>query len=261
MIFQQIIWYKYNEAGGVPSLLKTTIGNIDIFIPNDENEQKKIVDCLSCLDDLISAVADKIETLKEYKKGLMQQLFPPEGKTTPILRFPEFQNEREWKKTILESLCNSIASGKNKNNPDGNYNLYGSTGIIGKTDTGDYNGTYILVARVGTHAGFLTKVDGKFGVTDNTLVINLKLKGNIDFVYYLLYNKGLNNLVFGSGQPLITGSLLKNLEIAIPSSIEQQKIADCLSSVDELISTETAKLDQLKVHKKGLMQQLFPKLQ
>ena len=42
---------------------------------------------------------------------------------------------------------------------------------------------------------------------------------------------------------------------------EQQRIADCLLSVDELISTETAKLDQLKNHKKGLMQQLFPKLQ
>lgn len=251
---------RFSKGSTFLEVSSTSVKNFKIPFTSNK-EQEKVADCLGSMDDLISSVADKIETLKEYKKGLMQQLFPAEGKTTPILRFPEFQNEREWKKTILESLCNSIASGKNKNNPDGNYNLYGSTGIIGKTDTGDYNGTYILVARVGTHAGFLTKVDGKFGVTDNTLVINLKLKGNIDFVYYLLYNKGLNNLVFGSGQPLITGSLLKNLEIAIPSSIEQQKIADSLSSVDELISTETAKLDQLKAHKKGLMQQLFPKLQ
>ena len=251
---------RFSKGSTFLEVSSTSVKNFKIPFTSNK-EQEKVADCLGSMDDLISSVADKIETLKEYKKGLMQQLFPAEGKTTPILRFPEFQNEREWKKTILESLCNSIASGKNKNNPDGNYNLYGSTGIIGKTDTGDYNGTYILVARVGTHAGFLTKVDGKFGVTDNTLVINLKLKGNIDFVYYLLYNKGLNNLVFGSGQPLITGSLLKNLEIAIPSSIEQQKIADSLSSVDELISTEIAKLDQLKAHKKGLMQQLFPKLQ
>lgn len=222
------------------------------------SEQKKIANCLDSLDNLINAVANKIETLKEYKKGLMQQLFPAEGKTIPAIRFPEFQNAGEWKETILESLCNSIASGKNKNNPNGDYDLYGSTGIIGKTDFGDYNGTYILVARVGAHAGFLTKVDGKFGVTDNTLVINLKLCVVVDFVYYLLNNLGLNNLVFGSGQPLITGSQLKNLEITIPSPIEQQKIADCLSSVDELISTETNKLDQLKAHKKGLMQQLFP---
>ena len=69
LIFQQINWHKYNEAGGVPSLLKTTIGNINIFIPNNESEQKKIVDCFSSLDDLINAVADKIETLKEYEKG------------------------------------------------------------------------------------------------------------------------------------------------------------------------------------------------
>ena len=59
-------------------------------------EQQRIADCLSSLDDLISAVADKIETLEEYKKGLMQQLFPAEGKTTPDIRFPEFQNEGKW---------------------------------------------------------------------------------------------------------------------------------------------------------------------
>ncbi|WP_302315392.1 restriction endonuclease subunit S, partial [uncultured Parabacteroides sp.] len=108
LIFQQINWHKYNEAGGVPSLLKTTIGNINIFIPNNESEQKKIVDCFSCLDDLISAVADKIETLKEYKKGLMQQLFPVEGKTIPAIRFPEFQNAGEWQTVSLGDVATFI---------------------------------------------------------------------------------------------------------------------------------------------------------
>lgn len=248
---------QQTQGTSIKGIASAEIKKFHVPLPKIE-EQQRIAGCLGNFDDLISTVTEKIEALKEYKKGLMQQLFPDEDKTTPAFRFPEFQNAGEWKETILESLCNSIASGKNKNNPNGDYDLYGSTGIIGKTDFGDYNGTYILVARVGAHAGFLTKVDGKFGVTDNTLVINLKLCVVVDFVYYLLNNLGLNNLVFGSGQPLITGSQLKNLEITIPSPIEQQKIADCLSSVDELISTETNKLDQLKAHKKGFMQQLFP---
>lgn len=235
-----------------------TLRDLILLIPDSKEEQQKIAECLGSLDDLISAVADKIEALKLHKKGLMQQLFPAEGKTTPSLRFPEFQNAGEWEETTLESLCKSIASGKNKNNPNGAYDLYGSTGIIGKTDYGDYDGLYILVARVGANAGFLTKVSGVFGVTDNTLVINPKSGIVFDFIYYLLSNLGLNNLVFGSGQPLITGSQLKNLSVGITLPTEQRKIADCLSSVDNLISAETDKLDQLKAHKKGLMQQLFP---
>ena len=78
------------------------------------------------------------------------------------------------------------------------------------------------------------------------------------FIYYCLDRIGLNNLIFGSGQPLITGKQLKELEFTIPSQPEQQKIADSLSSLDELIATQAHKLDTFKVHKKGLMQQLFP---
>lgn len=258
-MMQTIDLTNYVKGSGIPHIYYADYKKHTIFIPTPR-EQTKIAECFSSLDDLISAVTDKVEALKEHKKGLMQQLFPADGKITPTIRFPEFHNAGEWRETTLGYLCNSIASGKNKNNIGGYYDLYGSTGIIGKTDSGDYCGTYILVARVGANAGFLTKVDGVFGVTDNTLVINLKSGISIDYIYYLLNNWGLNNLIFGSGQPLITGSQLKNLEITVPSPLEQQKIANCFSSIDKLISAETDKLDQLKAHKKGLMQRLFPKL-
>ena len=80
LIFQKIDWHKYNEAGGVPSLSKTTIGEINVLIPIEEDEglkeQLKIVDCLFSLDELIEITSQKVEILKEHKKGLMQQLFP-----------------------------------------------------------------------------------------------------------------------------------------------------------------------------------------
>jgi type I restriction enzyme S subunit len=66
-------------------------------------------------------------------------------------------------------------------------------------------------------------------------------------------------MIFGSGQPLITGGQLKALKIKVPTDqTEQQRIATCLSSLDELITAETQKLEALKTHKRGLMQQLFP---
>jgi type I restriction enzyme, S subunit len=228
-----------------------------LAIPSHE-EQQKIADCLSSLDELISAQSEKIDALKTYKKGLMQQLFPREGETIPQLRFPEFRGAGEWTPKLLGGLCDNISSGKDKSDPRGTYNLYGSTGIIGKAASDTYSGVYILVARVGANAGSLTKTEGVFGVTDNTLVLHLKNPEMVDFIYYWLDKTGLNKLVFGSGQPLVTGKQLKELELCFPSQKEQKRIGDCLSSLDALIAAHIEKLCTLKAHKKGLMQQLFP---
>jgi type I restriction enzyme S subunit len=176
----------------------------------------------------------------------------------PRLRFPEFIPYGGWEERTLGNICSNIASGKDSIYENGEFDLYGSTGIIGKTDRGSYEGSFILVARVGANAGFLNRVEGKFGVTDNTLILFLYEFENIDFVYYTLEKIGLNKLVFGSGQPLITGGQLKNLLSNFPQPTEQQKIASCLSSLDDLITAHTEKLDALKAHKKGLMQELFP---
>jgi len=181
-------------------------------------------------------------------------------KNIPKLRFPEFVNDGEWEEKKLghKDICYSISSGKDKNDSNGIFDLYGSTGIIGKSISDSHTGNYILVARVGANAGFLTKASGKFGVTDNTLVLDLHEDVNIDFVFSLLEKFGLNRLIFGSGQPLITGGQLKELALFFPKPKEQKKIADCLSSVDGLISAQSQKIELLKEHKKALMQQLFP---
>ena len=268
LIFQQINWYKYNEAGGVPSLLKTTIGNINIFIPNNENEQKKIVDCFSSLDDLINAVADKIETLKEYKKGLMQQLFPAEGKTTPAFRFPEFQNKGEWEESTLGDICD-MQAGKFVSaseicdvKKDTMYPCYGGNGLRGYTHSFTHFGIYPLIGRQGAQCGNITYAEGKFHATEHAVVVTLKKDIDIRWLYYQLIKLDLNQYATGQAHPGLSVDVIKKVTIRIPKNKNEQQLIACgLFSVDELISTETAKLDQLKAHKKGLMQQLFPKLQ
>lgn len=230
-------------------------------VPTIPYEQQKIAYCLSSLDEVITAHNQKLELLKDHKKGLMQNLFPQEGEKVPKFRFPEFKNDGEWVEKELNDLCFNISSGKDKTFEGGDFELYGSTGIIGRTEYPSYKGEYILVARVGANAGFLNRAKGKFGVTDNTLIIDLKIVDVIDFIFFTLETTGLNKLVFGSGQPLITGGQLKSLNLLIPmSEKEQKKIASCLSSLDALISALAEKIEQLKLHKKGLMQGLFPKI-
>ena len=95
-------------------------------------------------------------------------------------------------------------------------------------------------------------------MTDNTLVIRLKSVVSIDYIFHYLGNININKLIFGSGQPLITSGILKAQRVLFPAASEQCKISICLSSIDELINAEGEELEALKVHKKGLMQQLFP---
>ena len=243
------------RSNGLLNISKDAFFGVEIPTPT-WTEQQKIADCLSSLNELIAAQARKVDALKTHKKGLMQQLFPREGETQPRLRFPEFREP--WIVTKLDGLCSSVSSGRDQIDSDGIFDLYGSTSVIGKTKNASFNGERILVARVGANAGLLTKAKGSFGVTDNTLVVSLNPSINIDFLFHYLGSININKLIFGSGQPLITGGILKNLPIQVPIDAEQLRVSACLSSLDELITAQSRKLEAFKTHKNGLMQQLFP---
>ena len=179
-------------------------------------------------------------------------------KNAPKLRFPEF--DEEWTKSTLGEYTKSIASGKssNINIAEGSYVIYGSTGRIGTTNKFEYSGCKILVARVGANAGNIYRVDGKYGVSDNTLIVDLNENADISFIYNLIEKTNLNRLVFGSGQPLVTGGQLKKLKIVVSSKKEQHKIADFLTVVDGKINALDKKVGLLKKYKKGMMQKIFP---
>jgi type I restriction enzyme S subunit len=135
--------------------------------------------------------------------------------------------------------------------------LFGSTGIIGKTNSASYKGDYILVARVGANAGYLNRVNSTFGVTDNTLIISIDKSKSVDFVYYTLEYLCLNKLIFGSGQPLITGGQLKSLGLFVPSKSEQSKIASFLSLLEDRISTQIQIIEELETFIVGVADSLF----
>ena len=163
----------------------------------------------------------------------------------------------DWEVKRLNAICNNISSGKNQNRfVNGIYPVYGSTGIIGFCNNNKYSGDAILVARVGANAGLVNKVAGKYDVSDNTLVIQSN-KCDIDYLSRLLAFRNLNQLIFGSGQPLITGGQLKALLIQLPSLTEQQRIAKALSDVDALIFTTEKLLQKKKNIKQGTMQNLL----
>jgi type I restriction enzyme S subunit len=116
-------------------------------------EQQKIADCLTSVNELISAHGQKLDALKTHKTGLMQQLFPREGETLPHLRFPEFQDTPEWKERTLEFACQMQAgkfvSASDIQDESGEdlYPCYGGNGLRGYTRTFTHSGKYPLIGR------------------------------------------------------------------------------------------------------------------
>lgn len=139
----------------------------------------------------------------------------------------------------------------------GAYAVYGSTGIIGRTDNPEYSGERILVARVGANAGTTNFVSGQYGVSDNTLIVEVKPTCDARYIFYSLKFAKLNQLVFGSGQPLITGSLLKDIELHIPPKDAQTQIVDVLSNIDKYIQIHEQLVAKKKAIKQGAMQELL----
>ncbi|MCR8917431.1 restriction endonuclease subunit S [Bacteroides sp. ET225] len=281
LIFQKINWYKYNEAGGVPSLSKTTIGEINVFAPvgkkGELKEQQKIADCLSSLDELIEATTQKVETLKEHKKGLMQRLFPAEGKNVPDLRFPEFQGTSVWQSTLLGAVVDyeNGRAHENEIDEEGNFIVVNSKFIstdgevVKRTNTpyclADKEDILMVLSDVPNGRAiakcFFVDQSGKYTV--NQRICRLRSKNiNSKLLFYLI-NRNPYFLSFDDGvkQTNLKKSEVLECPLMIPSSpIKQQKIADLLSSIDDLIIATGQRIKSLKEHKKGLMQQLFPKI-
>ena len=173
----------------------------------------------------------------------------------PKIRFKGF--EGEWKEERLSEISSSIASGKNIDHK-GPYPLYGSTGIIGTTDKPYHEGPMLLVARVGANAGFLQLVNEKCGVSDNTLIVKPKdpVTDNYLFQYFKFFN--LNRFIYGSGQPLITGGMLKKMPVRYGLKEERETLIDYFTSLDSQISASTSRLASLKQMKAASLQAMFP---
>ena len=260
-----------------PNQLKT----LKIQIPYPK-EQQKIASCLSSLDEIIATHSQKLNLLKDHKKGMMQNLFPHEGEKVPKYRFKEFENDGEWCETTLGDIGNFIGGGT----PDttkaeywnGDIQWYTPTevkeGKVGKsirtiTELGLKNSSAKLLPKgsllLTTRATIGDIAIADFECTTNQGFQSLVVKEteiNTFWFYWIIRHK--NELIkksSGSTFPEIGKTEITKINALKPNKPEQQKIASCLSSLDALITAQAEKIEQLKLHKKGLMQGLFPKIE
>jgi type I restriction enzyme S subunit len=263
-LIEQFRQYSQGLVKDTLNLKYEAFSKIAVLTPAFQ-EQQKIADCLTSLDELINTESQKLVALKTHKNGLMQQLFPQEGETVPRLRFPEFRNAGEWEPKTLIDACKMqagkfvAASEIKEHRTNGLFPCFGGNGLRGFTETYTHNGTYPLIGRQGALCGNINLSTGRFHATEHAVVAKPNTGVLVGWLYYELVLLNLNRFATGQAQPGLSVDVLEEVPVAIPKNEnEQQRIADCLSSLDDLITTQAQKLETLMTHKIGLMQQLFP---
>lgn len=236
----------------------------EFYVPTTEKEQRKIADCLSSLDSIISAQSQKIELLKEHKKGLLQNLFPRDGENVPKFRFPEFKNNEVWEEKKLSDLIYTITPPKklltNQYLDKGSFPIIDQSQkyIVGWTnDKESIIREKLPLIIFGDHTCALKLINQPFAQGADGIKI---FEANSQYLTtnYLYQFLQFNPLIMEEYKRHF--SILKDKLVKYPNknSGEQQKIADCLSSIDKKINLQSQKLEILKEHKKALLQQLFP---
>lgn len=276
-IFQKINWQKYNEASGVPSLSKTTIEKIKIHLPG-KDEQQKIADFLSSVDERIQKLERKTELLEKYKKGVMQKIFSQE------IRFKD-ENDRDfptWQSKKLEDVFSQtkgyglskaevLRNGANKCVLYGElYTTYPEVihEIVSRTNLG--NGVKsskgdLLVPCSTTTTGIdlanITEIrEENVLLGGDITILRFKDGGNSTyFAYYLTHYKRRELASYAQGSTIVHlyYGHFKKMTVDVPSIEEQEKVADFLTNIDKKISLAKAELKQVQQFKKALLQRMF----
>ncbi len=232
--------------------------DVMIIIPPQKEEQRKIAQFLSMVDEWIENLKKQKEKWEEYKKGLMQQLFPAKGESIPRLRFPEFSGE--WEEKRLGEVCNKRSSGISANSlagNKGNYIVYGANGSLKKINYYQYGTEYISIVKDGAGVGRVLMCQPKTSILGTMDAIFPKGNINLYFIYLLLKKIKLGKYTSGSTIPHIYFKDYSREKIKIPSLLEQRKVADFLSKIDQVIESKQLQIKKAKAWKKGLMQRMF----
>jgi type I restriction enzyme S subunit len=281
---------KYIEvsarAHGSLSIDDDDLLSLPIPLPSGESsraEQQKIAACLTSIDELIAAHGQKLDALKTHKNGLMRQLFPRDGEPIPRLRFPEFRDQPKWEEVALGEIA-EIKLGKmldSQKHTTGRLLPYLNNASVrwNNINTSNLPQMYFdddELERFGLRTNDVVVCEG--GEPGRAAVWDGRLPGlkfqkalhrvrfNVPFeprllVLYLEAIAGTTQfemLFTGGGIKHLTRETFAQLKIPHVSHAEQKRIADSLSSLDDLITAQAQKLDALKTHKEGMMQQLFP---
>lgn len=267
--------YKIADTSTIPQINNKHIEPFNVNIPSID-EQTKIANFLSSIDEKLNLLKEKKALLEDYKKGIMQKIFNQE------LRFKDNNGNdfEKWEKVILGEISD-VRDGTHDSPKyvDNGYPLITSKNLNSngkldfknveyitqldfdkinkrsKVDIGD-----IIFGMIGTIGNPVLLKSNDFAIKNVALIKEKQILKNSFLIHYLNSNLILNQFNkenVGGTQKFLSLGIIRNLEILLPSITEQTKIANFLSAIDEKIELVSNQIQDTQEYKKGLLQQMF----
>lgn len=260
-LYQKLNLSKFGTGSGVPTLNRNDVHDTLIHIPSHD-EQKKISMCLDNLDHLITLHQRKLEKLKEYKKGMLQKMFPKNGEKVPEIRFPGFDGE--WEERKVSELC-SVSTGKSNTQDkveDGKYPFYVRSPIIERSTKYLYDEEAVITVGDGVGTGKVFHyVNGKYDLHQRCYrMYGFSDELNAHYFYHTfskLFYKRVMAMTAKTSVDSVRLEMISDMKIPVPDIEEQRKIGSFLDNLDRLITLQQKKIESLKEFKKGCLQQMF----
>ena len=275
-VFQNIDWKKKDESTGVPSLSKTAINEIDVLVPQYD-EQQPLGQFFNRIDNLITLHQRKYDKLTNVKKSMLEKMFPQNGSNAPEIRFKGFTEAWEQRKfPEFVSFYNGLTYTPNDIQEMGTLVLRSSNvknGEIVDADNVYVNdkvatsenvqvGDIIVVVRNGSRAliGKHAQIKASMPNTVIGAFMSGIRSGQSSFVNALLDTSAFVNEIaknMGATINQITGYMFSKMEFMVPSEEEQQQIGQYFSNLDHLITLHQRELEKLKNLKKACLEKMF----
>lgn len=260
----KIKWKKTEVGSTYKAVDKKSLQEFKVSVPLATEEQQKIADFLSAVDNQIDIQRQRVETMETQKKGLLDKVFSQE------LRFKrdDSSDYPDWEEDTIENVSESISAGGDKPNTfvinetvDCHIPVYANSevnkGIFGFTDRPRVKAPAITITARGS-LGYTFVRYNDFVPIVRLLVLLPKQGINIEYLKLSIDNS-LSKIVLKTGSAVkqLTVPMIKPIKVIIPHIEEQKKIADFFTAIDNQIDIEKQRLITMKTIKKGLLQQMF----
>lgn len=274
-LYQHLDLSTFSSGSGVPTLNRNDVHDAKVFIPVIE-EQKRISETFDTIDYLITLHQRKLDQIKEYKKGLLQKMFPKDGENVPEIRFPGFTGD--WERHKFSDFTWNAGKRNSANLDLEPYAVTNDRGFIRQNEAHNEFGymqdvdrkAYNIVspnsfaynpARI--NVGSIGYYEGSENVIVSSLYEVFQTADNVDdkFLWHWIkseeFLKWIERLQEGSVRLYFYYDKLCECYMLIPSLKEQRKIAEAFDKIDTLINHHQRKLEKMKEYKKGLLQEMF----
>ena len=260
-LFQRKNISSFLVGGGRAKLNADVMMKLYLSLPSTLEEQERIASLFFKIENFITINQFNLEILKNIKKGFLQKLFPKEGETNPVLRFPGFNDS--WKQSKAKELC-SIGTGKSNTQDqieNGKYPFYIRSDVPVRSNKFLFDCEAVITIGDGNIGRVFHYVNGKFDLHQRCYKMTDFRNILGKYFYYFFSTKFYKRAMSMSAKATVDSvrmEMISDMDIKYPANInEQKKISAFFSDIDRLLDLNQKSLEILQNIKKGLLQQMF----